>query len=87
VQVIDAIDGLLRMIALRDLEVGDVSVDGTFRVAFMVPTWESYVALAVDELMEAAASTTVRRRLETLLRDLAELVPAARRPPLDDRVI
>jgi uncharacterized membrane protein len=85
VQVIDAIDGLLREIALRDLAIGEVSVGGTFRVAFMVPTWEEYVALALDELLETATSSAVRRRLETLLRDLLEVVPDHRRPPLTAR--
>ena len=86
VQSIDAIEGLLRTLAFRDLEVGDVVLGGELRVAFVLPTWEDYLALAMDELIEAANAATVHRRLEKLLRDLIDLVPEERRPPLVARL-
>ncbi len=82
VQCIDAIEGLLRTLAFRDLDVGEVGDEGELRVAFVLPTWEDYLALAMDELIEAANAATVHRRLEKLLRDLVDLVPEVRRPPL-----
>ncbi len=86
VQSIDAIEGLLRTLALRDLTVGDVGEGGELRVAFVLPTWEDYLALAMDELIEAAQAATVHQRLEMLLRDLVDLVPEERRPPLVARL-
>ena len=86
VQSIDAIEGLLRTLAFRDLTVGDVVVAGELRVAFVLPTWDDYLALAMDELTEAANAATVHRRLEKLLRDLIDLVPEKRRPPLAARL-
>ena len=86
VQSIDAIEGLLRTLAFRDLDVGDVGGGGHLRVAFVLPTWEDYIGLAMDELIEAANAATVHRRLEKLLRDLIDLVPEERRPPLVARL-
>ena len=86
VQSIDAIEGLLRTLAFRDLAVGDVAVGGELRVAFVLPTWEDYLGLAMDELIEAANAATVHRRLEKLLRDLIDLVPEERQPPLVARL-
>ena len=86
VQSIDAIEDLLRTLAFRDLAVGDVGAGGELRVAFVLPAWEDYLALAMDELIEAANASTVHRRLEKLLRDLIDLVPEERRPPLVARL-
>jgi len=86
VQSIDAIEGLLRTLAFRDLAVGDVGAGGELRVAFVLPTWEDYIGLAMDELIEAANAATVHCRLEKLLRDLIDLVPEERRPPLVARL-
>ena len=86
VQSIDAIEGLLRTLAFRDLTVGDVVVGGELRVACVLPTWEDYLGLAMDELIEAANAASVHHRLEKLLRDLIDLVPEVRRPALVARL-
>jgi uncharacterized membrane protein len=86
VQTIDTAESLLRAIALRELAVGDVSRDGELRVSFVLPTWEDYVTLAVDELTEAAQTKIVRERLQQLFTDLTALVPEERKPPLVARL-
>jgi uncharacterized membrane protein len=86
VQTIDTAESLLRAIAFRELAVGDVNEDGQLRVSFVLPTWEDYVALAVDELIDAAQASIVRARLERLLTDLTALVPDEHKPPLVARL-
>jgi hypothetical protein len=56
-------------------------------VLLALPSWEDYVALAVDEIVEAGAGhARIRRRVEGLLRDLLALAPASRRAPLQVRL-
>jgi uncharacterized membrane protein len=86
VQTIDTAESLLRAIAFRELAVGNVNHDGQLRVSIVLPTWEDYVALAVDELVEAAQASVVRDRLRRLLTDLTALVPEERKPPLVARL-
>jgi uncharacterized membrane protein len=88
VQVLDREEGLLRSLIGRDLDVGEVTGPrGSARVLLPLPTWDEYVGLAVDELIDMGANyASVRRRLERLLRDLLEVAPAGRRPPLQRRL-
>jgi uncharacterized membrane protein len=72
VQAVDAMDGLLRRLAVRDLEVGDIrGEDGRLRVALTLPGWEDYLAVALDDLTSAPAippsvSIRIRRLLDGL---------------------
>ncbi len=88
VQVLDSEESLLRMLIGRDLEVGEITgPKGNARVLLLLPDWEDYVALSVDELIDMGAGhAQVRRRLERLLRDLIALAPASRRAPLQTRL-
>ena len=52
VQALDTMDGLLRVLATRDLSVEHVAdSDGTVRVELVLPTWDEYLAVAVDEII------------------------------------
>jgi uncharacterized membrane protein len=77
VQAIDTMDGLLRVLAVRDLAVGEIGGDdGTIRVRLALPSWDDYLELAVEEIAELTALLpTVRRRLTRLLDDLSEILP------------
>jgi uncharacterized membrane protein len=87
VQALDAADSLLRVLAVRELAVGRIGgSDGLPRVRLVLPTWEDYIGLALDEIIAlAAVSPNVPRRILRLLDDLAEIAPEYRRPALDAR--
>jgi uncharacterized membrane protein len=88
VQVLDCEESLLRMLVGRDLQVGEITGPrGTVRVLLTLPDWDDFVALAVDEILEAGAGQArIRQRVERLLRDLLALAPASRRDPLQVRL-
>jgi len=88
VQALDCEESLLRLLIGRDLDVGEITgPNGRTRVLLDLPNWGDYVALAVDEIVEAGAGQArIRRRLERLLRDLLALAPESRRPPLQARL-
>jgi uncharacterized membrane protein len=89
VQVLDCEEGLLRMLVGRDLDAGEITgPHGRTRVLLALPGWDDYVALAVDEIVEAGAEQVrVRRRVERLLSDLIALAPKHRRVPLETRLV
>jgi uncharacterized membrane protein len=84
VQVLDCEEDLLRMLVDRDLDAGEITgPHGRTRVLLALPGWDDFVALAVDEIVEAGAGNVrIRRRVEGLLRDLVALAPEHRRAPL-----
>ena len=88
VQAIDSIDGLLRRLTSRDLDVGRISgEDGKPRVTLAMPTWEDYVAVALDELIGLRVpSAQASRRLHILLEDLIALSDPPQRPALRTRL-
>ena len=88
VQVLDCEEDLLRMLVGRDLQVGEITGPrGNVRVRLTLPDWDDYVALAVDEIVEAGAGhARIRQRVERLLRDLLAVAPASRRDPLCSRL-
>jgi uncharacterized membrane protein len=88
VQALDCEESLLRMLVGRDLRAGEITGPrGTVRVLLTLPDWDDYVALAVDEVLEAGAGhARIRRRVERLLRDLLAVAPASRRAPLQQRL-
>lgn len=87
VQALDRMDGLLRVLATRDLAIGHVAdSDGTTRVELVLPTWEEYLAVALDEIIALPAiSPNVSRRILRLLDELAEITPPSRRSELTAR--
>jgi uncharacterized membrane protein len=88
VQVLDCEEDLLRMLVGRDLQVGEITGPrGNVRVRLTLPDWDDYVALAVDEIVEAGAGLVrIRQRVERLMRDLLAVAPASRRAPLQQRL-
>jgi uncharacterized membrane protein len=88
VQALDCEEGLLRMLVGRDLQVGEITdPQGDLRVLLRLPDWQDYVALAVDEIVEAGAGhARIRQRIERLLRDLLAVAPEQRCPPLQVRM-
>jgi uncharacterized membrane protein len=87
VQVIDAIEGLLRRLITRHLDVGSIpGSDGRSRVRLSMPDWDDFVRAAVDELIETGRGiSTVRHRLATMLDNLIALSPPARLSALQQR--
>jgi uncharacterized membrane protein len=88
VQALDEIDGLLREIVRRNLAVETVKgSDGEPRLLLRLPTWEDYVAVALDEIIAIDGfSAQVRRRVERLLTDLIAIAPAGRADVLRARI-
>jgi len=87
VQALDTMDGLLRALATRELSVGQIAgSDGTIRVRLVLPTWEDYVAGALDEIIALRdVSPNVSARIRRLLDELTALAPPSRRTALDAR--
>jgi uncharacterized membrane protein len=87
IQAVDAIEGLLRTLATRELAIGVVRDErGRERLRLTVPGWQDYVAAAVDELIEVAVARTVRARLAEALRQTLLLAPPERAPALRSRL-
>ena len=87
VQALDRIASLLRVLATRDLDIENIADgSGTTRVKLVLPTWDDYLAVALDEIIALPGLLpTVTRRLTRLLDDIAALAPPGRRPGLDKR--
>lgn len=88
VQALDAIEGLLRVLAHRRMGPSPIcGADGELRVVLVLPTWSRQVGLALDEIIEMApTSVQVQRRLERLLEDVAAAAAPERRAPLETRL-
>jgi uncharacterized membrane protein len=86
-QALDAMDGLLRVLATRDLSVERIlGSDGTVRVELVLPTWDDYLAVALDEIIALPGhSPNVSRRILRLLDDLTAITPTPRRSELETR--
>ncbi len=80
VQALDEIEDLLRRIATRQLEAGQIRDEaGVLRVIFPTPNWEDFLSLAFDEIrFYGATSLQVTRRLRAALNDLDRVVPPSR---------
>jgi uncharacterized membrane protein len=88
VQALDAIDSLLRPLATRKLDIGRVpDLEGHLRVVVPMPTWDDFVAVAVDEIIATPSSSThLRERLRRLLEQLIEHAPPELRATLRPRL-
>ena len=88
VQALDEIDSLLRQLMRRDLAVESVNGSGGRpRLLLRLPTWEDYVAVALDEIIAIGRSSwQVRPRLERLLTDLIAIAPTEHAEALHPRL-
>jgi uncharacterized membrane protein len=88
VQALDAIADLLRLLVARDLGVEVVDgADRTPRVVLKLPSWEDYVSVGLDEIIETGLnSVQVRRRLGRLFEDLVAVAPPQHRKPIERRL-
>jgi uncharacterized membrane protein len=87
VQALDRIESLLRVLATRDLSMENVAdSSGTTRVKLVLPTWDQYLAVALDEIIALPGLLpSVSQRLTRLLDDIAAVAPPGRRPALQKR--
>ena len=88
VQVLDTIESLLLPLAQRDLDVAGVPDDtGTVRVVLALPSWNDYLQIALDDLIESSAqSPMVLLRARALLSSLLNTVPPQRTPSISWRL-
>lgn len=84
VDVLDTIESLLALLVSRDLDVAGVTDDaGVVRVVLVLPSWDDYLRVALDDLTEAASgSPMVLLRARALLSGLLATAPPQRQPPL-----
>lgn len=88
-QALDGIDALLRSLAVRDPGAARVrDADGTLRVVLRLPTWDEYVAVALDEVTAAPTdSPLVPRRIRRLLENVLAIAPPDRRAVVEWRIV
>jgi uncharacterized membrane protein len=88
VQVLDAIVGLLLVLAPRDLAVGAInSASGVTRIHVDLPAWADFVGEGLDELLAASKdSPMVLARAEANLTRLAGQVPPDRLSDVSSRL-
>jgi uncharacterized membrane protein len=86
-QAIDRIHDIMRQLALRDLPSGRVEDEsGDLRLVVPAYSWNDYVAIAFDSLIDAAQrAPAVIRRIRDALDDLIAVAPSDRRPALEGR--
>ena len=88
VQVLDTIQSLLVPLASRDLDVAEIADDaGAVTVVLALPSWDDYLRIALEDLIEAASrSPMVLLRARALLAGLLDAAPPQRRPPVTWRL-
>jgi uncharacterized membrane protein len=88
VEVLDAVVGLLLVLAPRDLAVGAISSpSGATRVHLELPAWADFVAEGYDELLVASRnSPMVLARAKATLTHLAGRVPPHRLSDVNNRL-
>ena len=89
VQVLDALDGLLRRLIAAPLDAVSVTDErDTVRVVLHLPTWTDFLRVSLDDLCSAAsASPMVLLRVRTLLKGLQTAAPdSERRSPVAARL-
>ena len=86
-QCLDHLHDLLRRLVDRPLPAERVeALDGIVRVVAPQPTWDDYVALALDEISHwGADSIQVERRVAAMLDDLTGVVSVDRLPAIEER--
>ena len=88
VQALDTIQSLLAPLATRDLDVAEITDDaGTVKVVLALPSWDDYLRIALDDLIESSSgSPMVLLRARALLADLLDAAPPQRRSPVTWRL-
>jgi uncharacterized membrane protein len=84
VQALDQIEDLLIRLGRHRLEVGDYRDEqGALRLVVPFPTWDDFLRLALDEIRFCGAnSVQVMRRMNALIKNLTEVLPATRHAAL-----
>jgi uncharacterized membrane protein len=84
VQALDQIEDLLIRLGHRSLAIGNYrDAQGALRLIVPFPTWDDFLRLALDEIRYCGAnSVQVMRRMNALIKNLTEVLPATRRPAL-----
>lgn len=83
VQALDAIEGVLLALVVRDLAIEVVTDTNTPRVLLDDPDWETFLAAGTDEIACIPLHPMVSRRLRMLLEHVLSIAPAGRRPSLE----
>jgi uncharacterized membrane protein len=88
VQVLDTIESLLQPLVSRDLNVAQIADEaGTLRLVLALPSWDDYLQVALDDLIESASrSPMVLLRARALLSSLLTAAPTHRKPPIARRL-
>jgi uncharacterized membrane protein len=88
VQALDQIDDILHRLASRSLGDGLLhDASGRPVVRYPAPTWEAFLALATDEIIQYGAdSLQVNRRLRAMIDDLLASTPRARWPAVEAKL-
>ena len=88
VQVLDTIQGLLLPLATQDLDVAQVADDtGTVKVVLTLPSWDDYLRIALDDLIESGSqSPMVLLQAHALLTGLLNAAPPQRRASITWRL-
>jgi len=84
VQALDQIEDLLIRLGHRRLNVGRYrDTRGALRLIVPFPTWEDFLLLALDEIRSCGGnSVQVMRRMNALIKNLKEVLPADRHEAL-----
>jgi uncharacterized membrane protein len=88
VQVLDTIESLLTPLVTRNLDVADIADDaGAVRVVLALPSWDDYLRIALDDLIESGSrSPMVLLQARALLSGLLNAAPPQRRSPVTWRL-
>jgi uncharacterized membrane protein len=88
VLALDQLQHLLMHVGKRRLDAGQThDRQGRLRFCFGTPNWTDYVSLAVTEIRQYGGnSMQVVRRLQAMLEHLLRVLPAARRPALEQEL-
>lgn len=84
VQALDQIEDLLIRLGQRQLDIGKYRDDqGALQLLVPFPTWDDFLRLALDEVRYCGAnSVQVMRRMNALIDNLMEVLPATRHAAL-----
>jgi uncharacterized membrane protein len=88
VQAFDAVVGLLRLLASRDLAIGAItSPTGEVRVQLEMPAWSDFVSEGLDDLLAVAGTSPMMvQRVTATLHELAGETPQSRRSEVEARL-
>ena len=87
-QVLDTVQSLLEPLATRDLDVAEITDEaGTVKVVLALPSWDDYLQISLDDLIEASSgSPMVLLRARALLAGLLDAAPPPRRSSITWRL-